>query len=322
MSNIASQAVGKWPSILISLGVDQAFLKNKHGACPICGGKDRFRFDNRDGKGTYFCSQCGSGDGFNMLQKINNWTFAEAANQIEGIIGKCRAYKPQQQQTDSFEKNEARLLKIKQGLRRISHDDIAVKYLLSRGITILPKRDVYFHSAIDYYAKNSDDRPVKVGTFPAMVSAFRNDDDELCTYHVTYLTQDSKKLADHPAKKIMPKIRDLSGGAIKFGGIAETIVIAEGIETALSAQQEFGYPAWAASSAVLLEQVEIPDYVQSVLIVADEDKSFTGQKSSYTLANKLHVKCGKDVSVVRILSKTALHIDVGLDADFLDYCNA
>jgi len=42
-----------------------------HGPCPVCGGKDRFRFDDKDGRGTWFCSQCDpqSGGGLLLLSR-------------------------------------------------------------------------------------------------------------------------------------------------------------------------------------------------------------------------------------------------------------
>jgi hypothetical protein len=39
------QACGHWPRILPALGVK--VIKNRHQACPVCGGSDRFRFDER-----------------------------------------------------------------------------------------------------------------------------------------------------------------------------------------------------------------------------------------------------------------------------------
>ena len=64
-------ANGRWKEILSALGVDPATLKNQHGPCPGCGGKDRFRFDNLNGDGTFICSQGGlgerAGDGFELL---------------------------------------------------------------------------------------------------------------------------------------------------------------------------------------------------------------------------------------------------------------
>jgi hypothetical protein len=55
------RATGRWREILPQLGVDPWFLVNKQGPCPVCGGKDRFRWDDRDGTGSYFCNQCGPG---------------------------------------------------------------------------------------------------------------------------------------------------------------------------------------------------------------------------------------------------------------------
>ena len=54
------QASGKWQGILAALGVDEYFLSGKHRPCPLCkSGKDRFRFDDKEGTGSFFCSQCG-----------------------------------------------------------------------------------------------------------------------------------------------------------------------------------------------------------------------------------------------------------------------
>ena len=39
-------AHGRWPEILAALGIDPAALRNRHGPCPGCGGRDRFRFDD------------------------------------------------------------------------------------------------------------------------------------------------------------------------------------------------------------------------------------------------------------------------------------
>ncbi|MEA3307492.1 MAG: primase-helicase zinc-binding domain-containing protein, partial [Elusimicrobiota bacterium] len=52
-NELMSQARGKWYSILTSLGVPESYLTGKHGACPLCrSGKDRWRWDNKDGRGT------------------------------------------------------------------------------------------------------------------------------------------------------------------------------------------------------------------------------------------------------------------------------
>lgn len=68
-------ATGRWLGILVALGVDAAHLTGKHVACPVCGGTDRFRFDDKAGRGTFFCSHCGAGDGFTLLGRLKGWDF-------------------------------------------------------------------------------------------------------------------------------------------------------------------------------------------------------------------------------------------------------
>ncbi|EKR8964141.1 DNA primase, partial [Salmonella enterica] len=50
VSETVKQACGHWPNILPALGVK--VIKNRHQACPVCGGSDRFRFDDKEGRGT------------------------------------------------------------------------------------------------------------------------------------------------------------------------------------------------------------------------------------------------------------------------------
>jgi hypothetical protein len=64
-AEIHARAGDTWPAILEALGVPSAALTGKHGPCPAqaCGGKDRFRFDNKWGRGDWFCNQCGDASG-------------------------------------------------------------------------------------------------------------------------------------------------------------------------------------------------------------------------------------------------------------------
>lgn len=57
-----------------------------HGPCPMCGGKDRFRFDDKDGRGTWFCSQCDpqSGGGLLLLSRFLGKPTVEVANELLG----------------------------------------------------------------------------------------------------------------------------------------------------------------------------------------------------------------------------------------------
>src|SRR5690349_3242895 len=84
---IQQQANGLWPLILETLGINAIYLKNKHGACPVCGGRDRWRFDNKEGRGTYFCNKCGSGDGLQLLQLFHGWSFPVTLKMVADVLG-------------------------------------------------------------------------------------------------------------------------------------------------------------------------------------------------------------------------------------------
>ncbi|OCG24709.1 hypothetical protein A9G11_03385 [Gilliamella sp. wkB108] len=80
ISEITAQAIDKWDYIFYSLGIEVG--SGKHCACPICGGKDRFRFDNQNGRGTYICNQCGSGDGLELIKNYFNCSAKEASIKV------------------------------------------------------------------------------------------------------------------------------------------------------------------------------------------------------------------------------------------------
>lgn len=82
-----SHALGHWPRILPALGIQ--VLKNRHQPCPVCGGSDRFRFDDREGRGTWYCNQCGAGDGLKLVEK-GVWCLSVR----RGRKGGCRDRQP------------------------------------------------------------------------------------------------------------------------------------------------------------------------------------------------------------------------------------
>src|SRR3954452_16309244 len=89
--NTIERARHRWREILPQLGIDTRHLVNKHGPCPVCRrGKDRFRFDDRDGTGSYFCSQCGAGTGIIMVRKLHGWDHKTACDEIDKILGDSR----------------------------------------------------------------------------------------------------------------------------------------------------------------------------------------------------------------------------------------
>jgi len=61
------------------------------------------------------------------------------------------------------------------------------------------------------------------------------------------------------------------GGAVRLNSIGDRLMIAEGIETALSAMQATGHPAWAALSTSGLRALDLPKDVCDVIVLADGD---------------------------------------------------
>ena len=95
MININDAAKGHWPAILGTLAhLTDKQLSDKHGPCPLCGGNDRYRFDDKDGNGSWYCNKCGgkthsggAGSGMDMLMRRQNWDFKRAASEVERFLG-------------------------------------------------------------------------------------------------------------------------------------------------------------------------------------------------------------------------------------------
>jgi putative DNA primase/helicase len=86
---LREQSLGKWREILTRLGMDLPANSKQHGPCPTCVGKDRFRFDDEDGRGTWFCNQCTpqAGDGFALVQNVRGCDFPEAMRLVADSSG-------------------------------------------------------------------------------------------------------------------------------------------------------------------------------------------------------------------------------------------
>ncbi|WP_244967846.1 primase-helicase zinc-binding domain-containing protein [Xenorhabdus budapestensis] len=50
--SVKAAAQGQWQGLLVACGVEVP-AKGKHGACPICGGKDHFHFIDDHGHGDW-----------------------------------------------------------------------------------------------------------------------------------------------------------------------------------------------------------------------------------------------------------------------------
>lgn len=279
---VTDRARGRWRSLLPALGVGREYLSGKHGPCPVCkdGGKDRFRFDDKDGNGSYFCNTCGAGSGVDLVMHVNGMTFMEAKKAIEAQLP-----------TSTFELPKAapRVMTdcsaIWRQCLKLTAYDAAGLYLAKRGLKLADfPTQLRFHPSTRYV---HDDKSVTY--HPALVALFAAPDASDYTLHTTFLDAEGNKAA-------LPKVRKLAartipkGGAVRLFSSAATMGIAEGIETALSAAALFDVPVWSALSAGGLIAWEPPAAVQSVLVFGDCDGSFAGQAAAYSLAHRLRAK--------------------------------
>lgn len=84
-------AAGRWPELLQSLGgLSPDQLTNTHQPCPACGGNDRYRWDNDDGPGGFYCNQCGgkdhmggAGSGLDLLMRVTGWDLKQSLRRVE-----------------------------------------------------------------------------------------------------------------------------------------------------------------------------------------------------------------------------------------------
>lgn len=279
--NTLEMAVGRWPGILQALGIQEYFLRNKHGPCPICkDGKDRYRFDDKDGRGTWYCNHCGAGNGMDLIMRVDGIEFAEAAKRVDSVIGNAP-----QAPVQPEKKDPALLLRrIYKGLLPAGDDTLVARYLAAR-LLPLPKTGIWYHPEMAYYEDGK-----LLGKYPAMVAMFKSANNRPITYHVTYLTESGQKAEVPAQRKIMPPVEPMAGGSIRLSEPGEVMGIAEGIETALAAECRAKISVWAAATAGMLEQWTPPAVAKEIIVFGDNDNNYTGQAAAYRLAHKLSAK--------------------------------
>ncbi|EPZ16173.1 hypothetical protein M622_03065 [Thauera terpenica 58Eu] len=275
-------AQGRWRSILTVLGMDERALSGKHGPCPMCGGRDRFRFDDKDGRGTYFCSGCGAGDGVQLAMGITGLSFRDVAAEVERIAGKIKPTATRTERTDD-DKLHALRRAFKES-RPIQREDEAYRYLAGRGLRLhdLPE-SIRTHPGMAYL----DDGKM-LGTLPAMLATVTDATGRAVSMHRTYV-EDGQKAAVPAPRKMMQGL-PLAGAAIRLTPVSRSLGMAEGIETALAAAELFEVPTWSCISTSGIESFEPPAGVGHVIIFADNDANFAGQAAAYRAAHRLALR--------------------------------
>src|SRR3546814_954855 len=101
---------------------------------------DRFRFDNKDGRGTYYCNKCGPGDGVQLVMMKTGWPFRQAAEQIREVLPNADEHRPKP--TLSEERRLQALRDTWKASKLITAQDDAGRYLASRGFVEIVRAHV------------------------------------------------------------------------------------------------------------------------------------------------------------------------------------
>ena len=295
---IKAQAQGRWPGIFQALGIDVG--NGKHGPCPVCGGTNRWRFDDKDGQGTWFCNQCEpkAGDGIALVMKVLDVDFKTAMKTIAPIVGQVEPCKSQPEKPVSPEI----LRELYKSSKPVRKGDPVYKYLKNRGLHSMPKTLRFTSQCWE-----SDTKKEQM----AMLATFQLADGEAVTIHRTYIDSEGNKLQIERPKKMMPTLKPMKGGAVRLYEPGEVLGIAEGIETAIACREAFKFPVWAALSSGLLADWQPPKDAKQIVICSDNDTNYAGQKAAFQLANRLSL-AGLSVSV---------EIPDKAGTDFLDEIN-
>jgi len=279
-----------------------------HVSCPVHGGSDGFRlFGDFLETGGTVCNTClAKKDGFATLSWLlekdhGTGAFREAVRLVAEWLKVDHAERARPERKPLEFKPIADPAKAAAKLREVwksslpLSDSVAETYLRSRGI---PKRhlptSLRFHPGLRYWdAKQKKD----LGSFPCLLAPIKNKENKIVSIHRIFLTPDGGKAPVPDPKKMMAMCDDIRGAAIRLQeAVGDTLGVAEGIETALAAHLISQMPVWSCVSAPLLELVEIPDHVTTVVIWADKDASMRGDQAANKLADRME-KLGKRVLI-------------------------
>jgi putative DNA primase/helicase len=340
------RANGHWREILIAAGVPAKHLVNIHTVCPLCGSTDNkgtpkrwFRFDDKDGRGTYICNACGAGDGFQFLmQHLGTSSFHEAARYVEGYFdGNSVAHEAPVKVVDEAEQARQREAvkrereKVARDLQRawnearpISPDDPVGRYLaVTRRLPLSGLAGALrFHPGLRYYeeVENPDGttRYVKRGIHPVMLGKASEPGGKPVGLHRSYLTAEGKKAPYEKVKKLMKSL-GMHGAAIRlYEPKGATLGVAEGIESAIAAHALTGLPVWATISSTIMESFEPPSGITTVVIFADNDAPDSrgkraGQHAAQVLKERLEARGIKVKVILPVAVGTDFH-DVWIGA--------
>jgi hypothetical protein len=168
-----------------------------------------------------------------------------------------------------------------------ANNSLVETYLRTRGYEGAIPENIKYHPNL-YHAETKYH-------WPAMVCAVHVwFEKELIAIHRTFLNRLGNGKADITPNKMM--LGSVKGGAVMLSPPGKKLIIAEGIETAMSIYFSTGIPTWAALSTSGMINIIVPplSITEEIIVAADND--IAGEKAATELALRLH-KSGYKVSI-------------------------
>ncbi|GAB4368182.1 MAG: toprim domain-containing protein [Kiloniellaceae bacterium] len=256
------------------IGADVA-LKRKGavhwGLCPFHQEKTP-SFTVREDRGRYRCFGCGAaGDVIDYLRQAHGMSFRDAVQRLAVEAGLARdAAGRQRRRRPAIKRvSESEALREREAKVAWSRDlwrgcvpiagTPAETYLRRRGLTLTLPPTLRFHPGLKHRETGL--------VFPAMVAAVQDGEGRITGVHRTFLLPDGSGKARVASPKQMGGA--CWGGCVRLGPAEAEMRLGEGIETALSVQQETGRTCWAGLSLGGMGAAVLPRLVTGVTILGE-----------------------------------------------------
>ncbi|MBK3779922.1 hypothetical protein G3A43_06615 [Paraburkholderia aspalathi] len=317
---------GRWLEIFryVCPGTFDEAIENlgSHVTCPFHGGVNDFRFIKigKKGPNTATCgvAMCNCGpyaDGFAVLHRALGGRFYDMLKEVDeylhGDSSARRAPPPPTVINTTKERSDEEILEKARSLwgARKTYSSKVTPYYVERGISpviLEDVQDVGVLPSLGYWVKPKGEKQLsKLGSFPAILAAMRNADDELVAVHRTWLSQDRRGKAPVTDPKKLSETPNASGAAIRLYDAtgADVLGLTEGIETGHGVRQlavggywpELGkIPVWACYAERNIRSFVIPKWLlptlRKIVVFADMDANWTGIKAALAFKARMAIE--------------------------------
>lgn len=229
------------------------------------------------------CFGCGAqGDVIDFVQRLHNVGTREAAEMLGArALPRVTIAMPAAQPREDRREEVIAIARASVP----ATDTLGEVYLRSRGL-VLPIPETVRYAELPY-GRTGPPHPTLVTLITSTAGA-------LVAIQRTYLNSAGTGKASVSKPKL--SLGSVRGGAIRLAPCADQLIIAEGLEDALTLQQELGRPAWVSVGTSNLVSMELPASVTSVTIGADADAA--GEQAARSAAERFASQ-GRQVRIIR-----------------------